>query len=1117
MKGSAMYKEGKRKQFKVMIHQAATEVINEEDEDEEAHNWKRRESQEMQLSRPHFDHLEIARSPDSPKGPGGRRYGPRLSLPAPGGSPGGDDDDDEDGTGRSGAIGFGGTRSSGSRMDYLRSPSAVSEAMCSDCSSETGSKYSGMRLDATALRCGLLGDDLRLKSSAASMCGSDVSGYTSRTKMTGAAMTSKDYTLAELATMDEPLPFRPFCEKCDPITPTELLPLRPDDVNMKAQLKRERLEQLEDMAKRTTVNQARDMAKWHSMTGTAWTKTNLEALASRTTSKEPDFDELAARHDAAMKKKGGGFGVRGAESKLQQYKKRLRKTAVEVELWQQPVSRTYNPDVEDIALADKPCKSRWSHEMVGAGKEDDSDDDLDDVFDTPAVFKRLTEIELGRLELWAKNHVKQQYIEACALAHMSSPKKTNRHKMAMTFTTVCQLLQKAKAGAMLMPDESKYMRERLVELPFMKQLPTEKFDHVVESLSVFSWVGGSLIFRQGEEIQGLHILVTGDLEMKSEAALALQMNKRKEPPHAINLEDIFDQKDARPFFMKENLVWSRSAIIPVDDDSDSLSMTLFVPRTILEDLANWYRTAEHTERDSVVGSLFAKAASLRKEECLKHRDCFEFRSLQQQSVIVSEGAKPSLDTARITLVIQGKVRVVKSRKEQAEMRKRRQNMAQNAMAGKRRRGGILAAGAKDLLADEEYYDIRKIIGTEALYGEKYSKTLVVHSTIAKIISVTARDFLNCLMNRDSFLVRADRTTKSRERIEAVEEVRERQISGATSDSETTSNSEGKIIVPRAAGKPVQKRIISEAKKMLAKTSHASQITRDKEKLLATEDWKFIRDKADLPQSKAPSFASWLEKPIGSHFSAAPLMKPSERGPQQKRMQVEQALKSSVRGHSVDGLGVADLCYPRSCDISPNMQRKTMNMLRHGIAGYCELDDLRCPSNASTQAPDSRGCTSMDFLSEEASRAVSPQQRLASARPDSKTLDIICQRIKHTEEETKRLEAEHRAHTSLGFRVHNADGQGLSERTAILLTCGAPAVPDRDGGKLPSRQGARSPAAFFAGVQQQPAGNTRARTPRLSVSLGRSAASSVNSHRASPSSDVCSARAPRIPRPQTSMA
>eukprot|EP00928_Gymnodinium_smaydae_P030196 TRINITY_DN2250_c0_g1_i1.p1 TRINITY_DN2250_c0_g1~~TRINITY_DN2250_c0_g1_i1.p1 ORF type:complete len:1243 (-),score=243.30 TRINITY_DN2250_c0_g1_i1:5-3523(-) len=1006
------------------------------------------------------------------------------------------------------------------------------------------------------------------RASSKSSVKSGLSSFTSKTGKSVSTMfkfgTEKlSSELGMLEEVDKPMPVAPWCARCDPIRVVDVLPLMPTDVNTTAAAKGDALRRIEELAKES--GNSKLLSKWHGKEATSWARTSVAVSdedPASPTSPRGSKDPPAEREDRllALRRKldntvcsieitatddNGTEDMIDGDARAEDEEKMSSSAESHAEccghpddagdqrsvgfaecaeddsnLEGEPVS-ILRPRLRpmDARLMEKPQRSRFSEkpayeepqrpEMNSDMDDDDFIDSFQDVADCslrPVVFRFLTEKQLGVLERWAINHVKTLCIQVAVQAHALAPQKRIKHRMAVTMATVCQLLQKFTKRGMLRMEEMKYLKDKLLTLPYIGKIPEHMLEESLKKVKVLSHVAGATVLKKGDIPSGLHILVQGEMEVSAGSAGlgSLTLNKKLEFPCSVLADDIivpdtrdfvlrgdknrgghrpsvFEAQGAdkprgghrasvleaqgadkqrgghRPSMMEaqeDNTEhgWSRTVTVPMGDDAGTMATTLFLPLELLRTFSDHFRSIEMEELKGTVLSFAAPTMHVTREVCLRNLSHFMLRTLPKNHMIIQAGFQPPLDRARVFIVVEGEVSIlVPSRKVNDKSKKA--NKGKPAFPPNPAGRGC-------------------VLGEDALYGEAYSFSAIAKSDNVKVVSISAAAYLEKLLNRSACLERGKSRTKgggrklkpsgddsaaANKRSSALGalggpmEAEDADDDGSDDDDDEESGEHGGGALSAAgAGKS-----FNEAKRLMARCRREVRISKDRQDLCISE-WRSVRMKDQFSVRKAPVF--------------------EER---------------SSRNAAAEG--VVDLCYPLEHHIRPDARRK---QLAAGVARAAAATTGAASRQVASarQSGDGGGIEAnagsvsvSPFPLASTSRSlglVSPLQSLSAA--DSRATTAAPSSVheqelnRHVERQrlvNRRLEVEHLSHVRYGFHVEDTEKAprpvgallGPSPGDTLLMSCGAP----YGGGVQSPRRlitvtpTSPSPAAFFVGSGHTP--------------------------------------------------
>mmetsp|Transcript_67683 Transcript_67683/g.195990 ORF Transcript_67683/g.195990 Transcript_67683/m.195990 type:complete len:834 (-) Transcript_67683:52-2553(-) len=503
------------------------------------------------------------------------------------------------------------------------------------------------------------------------------------------SMSGTHSLLTELAQADEPMGITPWCGRCPAQRPHAILPLKPEEVDP-ANIAR--LQALE-------INRA------------------VESLGRSRRGTRPS-SASSQRHDPVGD--GRDSSLRGNTAPHKQLYNRLHafKQRMRVPLDAPRFNKAPPPEIRDLYLPSVPATSKFSTKPYASG--------------TP-VLQRLTQEEISKLERWMVAHVKTQYIEVSAAFHAAAPKEEHKHALSLKLTTVFSLLGKYIKGK-TKPEEASFLMMRLATLPIFCDMPQELIPEIAKEVELVNFSRGIEIFRELDEADGVYVLVRGEVELRSDIHQLIQ-EVVKEAPSAILPEDIIrtDTADGRLFLLhkKGETFRSRTAMTSfTEEDITSLVSLIRIPTSSLQKLSKYYRNQEAKERTDLVEKAFAPKMRMDVQKCKKHCDAFDLQYFPKSHVIIQEGPKLQLKTARLWLIIEGELRVVYP----------------TVKVSKRGRHIFIPKHPAQTKGPGE------LLGEEAIFGEPYKYSAVVTQPV-KVLSLGIADYLDRFLHRSTPLQR----------------------------------------------------------------------------------------------------------------------------------------------------------------------------------------------------------------------------------------------------------------------------------------------------------------------------------------------------------------------------
>eukprot|EP00927_Polykrikos_kofoidii_P043766 TRINITY_DN37860_c0_g1_i1.p1 TRINITY_DN37860_c0_g1~~TRINITY_DN37860_c0_g1_i1.p1 ORF type:complete len:1304 (-),score=222.60 TRINITY_DN37860_c0_g1_i1:66-3977(-) len=795
--------------------------------------------------------------------------------------------------------------------------------------------------------------------------GSSISSDSKLTTLT--ARTSRksvlesSFTLTDLDAADEVMEVSPWCSCCEALKPLDILPLRPEDLHVASDKLRKKLEKVEQLAKEVAYDgaKARMFSDYHNLECTSWARSNVLGAAEKSPRSQIK-DSPIKLFDQLLDKTRHGEATR----------------------------QHYETSVEHITLMPSLPKSRFSHEPCVDEQNDFIDTDSDDDRpQKPPVHATLSIYEISRLEIWALNHIKSQRIQICALAHTASPVKINKHKHNLLMGSLCELVQRrSTAGVLLKDDEEEFLAKNIRELPFMKDISEESFKKLLDKLRVRTHVQGASLFDQGQPVEGMHILIQGEVEIRNEDRTQLSLNMMRTAPAAIAVEDIFDCTDPRPLVVKASPLCSRTVTVPIGDEADSMCLTFYIPFAALQEVSDFQREIERQEKIWLLQHLWAPKMRCNSNLLEKYERIFEFRCLGDCFVLVQAGLKPPLDEAKVSLIIEGSVgvhRVARLAPSANGVARSKTSMSCGSSSS-----FVSAVGNHPAQEAADVFRRGQLIGEEAIYGEVYGFSAVTMTGGVKVISVNAGKYLHYIHGRKEPIQRPIYRPQVTFSSNSGRRPHDDAHSAKDDDSDCSCVQDATWFEERKAGST------DGAKRLFEYYRRQGRIARDKQVLKKTE-WKVFNSLSDTLQKRVVP-----RPPV-----ARPLMLRTGFG---------------TGGVGEDGLGPADLCYPRECDLSPAVQRETLVTIKSGASSRDTSLSKPSVTQSTVSTPGTRGSVMFNSFS---------RSGFQVHDVDSSSKERVA---------------------LTGFHVHDADGsskQGvaLTDRvkeprgdTTLLFSCGAPA-------------------------------------------------------------------------------
>lgn len=538
-----------------------------------------------------------------------------------------------------------------------------------------------------------------------------------------------------LEKVERPMPLTPFCKKCQSAKPNSALALTPEEIEIRAHAQQ---------------------VKEHAELQGSYNSLSALRLPPRQTRKArlKHYSEMlwAAAKDLKGSIRATGFSS-FEDLKLPDQPARSRfSPLVHGAPWPRAEApRDFGEDegelrVSSSMVAEKLLSGSKSAKVSQQPVEVAWAELIPEVPTVPVVLSTMTAKVVSKLEVAELQKAKQPFIDACAQHHASAPREGHRQKLGMKFGTVAQLLTNMQKGEVT-DQEKEFLLSKLKTAPLMTEVPEHMLETVASQLKVVNFAQGTELFQQGEEADGIYILLQGEVVLRNEISEALVLDAVKEAPAALLPGDVLveNTKVTRPFLLRPegDRFRSRTVLASLSEDVGEISMTVLVPMEVLQMLSKHFRNMEAKERKELVSGLFASTMKLSPHICNKHRDIFEEEIFERTHVLVQSGLMCKLQDARLYFIVEGEVQLLEPRRFRIFRRKKTAKEANRAPH-------LVGRG--------------RLLGEAAIYGEPYSHSAIVYSESVKVLWFRAVDYLQKLLGRPAApLVRPPgRSVKSHE-------------------------------------------------------------------------------------------------------------------------------------------------------------------------------------------------------------------------------------------------------------------------------------------------------------------------------------------------------------------
>lgn len=504
------------------------------------------------------------------------------------------------------------------------------------------------------------------------------------------------------------LPFAPWCGKCMPQAPDGQLPLKPDEL---------------------VLGQASDIQ--------ALTE-NINEYGMICHSPKRG----APRRSPFLRQDEGMVKFHNRQSRIEQLGERLHLTATHpMKFFQRTVETP-----EDIELMPGMTRSRFSKDDFtgydvkmnpeGDSSSDTDEDSADSISQVPTLLKKFTTEQVSRMELVALNHVKIQVLKKRIAEEGAHSVRARRTFVQTKFSSLWQLLRMRQDGS-ITAEENYYLMMQLRGLPFFNEISSDLHDAIVEQTTTQTYVPGGYLFQEGDDANSLFLILTGQVNLRSETHVAMAYDKVKSAPALLLPQDLFSQSRGQPFVLRKqkDRIRTQSAVASLRNTATSegsggpsTTVAFIFPESILEFVSKHFREKEAENRWHIVRH-FAKQQRLSVQVCSKHQEVFQVMAFPRSYLFINAGSKPPLEEAHLYFVMEGELSVVYPVRKDS-------------------------LGRSSGKARKETVGKGSLIGEAALYGEAYPCAVVSTSEV-KVLVLTASDYLHQLMNRSSVLSRPE--------------------------------------------------------------------------------------------------------------------------------------------------------------------------------------------------------------------------------------------------------------------------------------------------------------------------------------------------------------------------
>jgi len=522
-------------------------------------------------------------------------------------------------------------------------------------------------------------------------------------------------------------PCSPWCGKCVPLPPEGGLPVKPEQLILGSVSS---LKVLTDSLQEVG----------HVITSPKRASARAAFEKPPPVAEEEEEQEYNPEEPVQERLEGGEAAVKfhTRSPRVEQLAERLQLTANHPTTFSQ---RTVDTP-EEVELLPSMLRSRFSQEPfrgfdVQMNPSDSSGSDTDDSDassdesrpDVPPLLTKFTTEQVSRMELVQLAHVKMQIMKERTRKEGVQSIRARKTTFTTKFASLWQLLKKRQA-ATITEQENYFLTSQLRYLPFFQDVPAELYEKIIDETTTQSYVPGCYLFREGDEAHSLYLVITGEVQLRSEG-YAMARDARKSAPALLLQDDLFmtGRDDGQPYYLrrKEDRIRSQTALAA----AGTTVAFIFSPAA-LAIVSEHHRVKEAEDRAHIV-RYFARTLRLSRQVCAKYKDIFEVKTFPRSYLFTHAGHKPRLEDASLYFVVKGELQAVQLPRQ-----------------GK--------LGRRYGKAKKEEVGQGFLIGEAALYGEAYPSA-VVSSSDVKVLAIKVTDYLQKLLNRSSVLPRPEGYTE----------------------------------------------------------------------------------------------------------------------------------------------------------------------------------------------------------------------------------------------------------------------------------------------------------------------------------------------------------------------
>lgn len=361
---------------------------------------------------------------------------------------------------------------------------------------------------------------------------------------------------------------------------------------------------------------------------------------------------------------------------------------------QKRAAKVWLQELDDIRLPSPPPQSRFSSEPHER-------------------FPTMSSSEYHKIDCWSRQRAKQHIVQNAAKAIGKQAKKLLREQEEdLTVSTLRALCRKShdERSALDLDFICKYLCDKFKS--FFTDMSHQLLEDVTRSLKADRFHSGETMWELGDPAQDVYFLISGRVSIVQGVTSdtgACKRGRIVSAPACIGAEDILKDGFNEHFQFIEAPALLRKRSVLVEKTVD----VLVLDQQTLEMLAAQQKIREDDYKRELLFKFLGQSKSV--SALLTKTDLFDLEEFLRPKVLFPEQLAPSLEEARISIVVSGEV----------QLRKKGRFM------------GMLGPGG--------------IVGDDVLYGIPYRHSVYCDSSKVKCLTILAKDYLEHVLKRTTII------------------------------------------------------------------------------------------------------------------------------------------------------------------------------------------------------------------------------------------------------------------------------------------------------------------------------------------------------------------------------